>query len=621
MGPSAIRFESSNNTREDMSRVRRCRSRVLAAAALAYAAPWNLAFPSTTDRPVSDVDSMQLSTTQLQNFGEREFERALIRKGLIEGDFAAVTLALERLHAVTLFPEDVVRWAIALEAMGNYEQALTMGEKAIAQGVSSDYRAQCEALVSRSKAALSGRRKRPVFDPAAIAARSGPGPLASSSFMASATNETMSEPKSSLSAQQEPSIASLVEMARDLISDARYSQAYELLDKNENLGAGAEEFDYLLGTAAVEVGKSERATLALERVLALNPDHHGARLELGRAYWALGNLRQAKAELRVVLAANPPSEAKEVATRYLSKIENGNVGQQIKTEAYVEVSLGHDSNVNTSTSNHEIETPTLGAVTLADDSVEKGDSFGSVGVGGIVYAKASEMIRVFAGLDARGRQHFQESQFDLANVDYRAGFVRVGERQELRLTAFGGRTYLSGSRNRDNIGLGVDWQFALSESSRLLGLAQFTRVRHPEEALRFADTNQTIISAGWLERFPGNRQRSLFAAFTAGYEQEENDSPSGNGCFTGLRLAGQTGFWNGSLFGSFRTFFTNYDKEQLVFQTKRRDQRMDATIGMIFPLPDEWTVRPQLVVTHRDSNISIYEFDRLEGSVALRKDF
>jgi hypothetical protein len=39
-------------------------------------------------------------------------------------------------------------------------------------------------------------------------------------------------------------------------------------------------FDYLLGIAALDSGKPDRATIAFERVLAVNPNFAGARLDL-----------------------------------------------------------------------------------------------------------------------------------------------------------------------------------------------------------------------------------------------------------------------------------------------------------------------------------------------------
>ena len=94
---------------------------------------------------------------------------------------------------------------------------------------------------------------------------------------------------------------SMVIKAENLIRQGQFNAAYQLLEPFENARAGDIDFDYVLGIAAVESKHASRGAFALERVLALNPDHKDARAEMAKAHFMLGEKEAAKAEFNAVL--------------------------------------------------------------------------------------------------------------------------------------------------------------------------------------------------------------------------------------------------------------------------------------------------------------------------------
>ncbi len=84
--------------------------------------------------------------------------------------------------------------------------------------------------------------------------------------------------------------------ARALLDKGDAKSAFALLEPLEPQRAGDPEYDFLLGLAALEVGKNTNAVFALERVLAVDPNHVRARAEIARAYLALGETKTAKQE-------------------------------------------------------------------------------------------------------------------------------------------------------------------------------------------------------------------------------------------------------------------------------------------------------------------------------------
>ena len=75
----------------------------------------------------------------------------------------------------------------------------------------------------------------------------------------------------------------ITDRARLLLQQKNPQAAYRLLEPLESQRAGDPEYDYLLGIAALDSGERERAVFALERVLAVNPNHAQARAEIARA--------------------------------------------------------------------------------------------------------------------------------------------------------------------------------------------------------------------------------------------------------------------------------------------------------------------------------------------------
>ena len=107
-----------------------------------------------------------------------------------------------------------------------------------------------------------------------------------------------------------------------LLKAGKAKEGYTLLAPHEYEMAGNVDYDYLLGIAALDSGKPDKASLALERVLAVNPNYIGARLDLARAYFALADYERAKTEFEAVQAQNPPPAAKTVIEQYLAAIDN-----------------------------------------------------------------------------------------------------------------------------------------------------------------------------------------------------------------------------------------------------------------------------------------------------------
>ena len=114
---------------------------------------------------------------------------------------------------------------------------------------------------------------------------------------------------------------SMVIKAENLIRQGQFNAAYQLLEPFENARAGDIDFDYVFGIAAVESKHASRGAFALERVLALNPDHKDARAEMAKAHFMLGEKEAAKAEFNAVLQQGVDVKTKKSIERLLTAID------------------------------------------------------------------------------------------------------------------------------------------------------------------------------------------------------------------------------------------------------------------------------------------------------------
>lgn len=134
--------------------------------------------------------------------------------------------------------------------------------------------------------------------------------------------------------------------ADELIKKGRPADAYILLESLKPKRPGDVRFNYLLGIAAQDSGKPGKAVLAFERVLGVDKDYPGVRLNLARAYLKLENLPRAKAEFQTVLAQNPPEGVKVAIHGLLDAIKDLEGAKRTRVAGSVESALGSGSNVN-----------------------------------------------------------------------------------------------------------------------------------------------------------------------------------------------------------------------------------------------------------------------------------
>jgi len=411
--------------------------------------------------------------------------------------------------------------------------------------------------------------------------------------------------------------------AQKLVQQGRAADAYNLLAPHEDRLAGDVKFDYLLGIAALDSGKPDKATLAFERVLAVDPNFAGARLDMARAYYHLGDLTRARAEFDTVLAQNPPPAAQATIKRYLEAIEKQEQAKKTAKSAYVEISYGRDSNVNNSTGQGQISVPALGNLifTLDPTNVKRGDTYALLGAGADIAHEVGEGYAVFAGGDVRYRANESADRFNYTSALGRTGMAWSNESNVVRGTLSADRYYLDDTKNRSGTAVGLDWRHTIDPSNLFNLFSTYTRYRFATTTLAVNDFDQYLLGAGGLRLFDNGRS-ALNAMFFVGFEDDTNGRADGNKNIRGLRFGGQLHVHErADVFASVGAQRGTYDRENAAFQTTRADNQYDAVAGVIWRLDSAWSLRPQVLYIHNNSNIPIYAYKRSDISITLRRDF
>ncbi|HJV85601.1 MAG TPA: tetratricopeptide repeat protein [Noviherbaspirillum sp.] len=421
-----------------------------------------------------------------------------------------------------------------------------------------------------------------------------------------------------------------MEKARVMLRDGKPADAYTLLEKQEFERAGDVEFDTLIGVAALDAGKADNATLAFERVLAVDPNAAGVRLDMARAYFALGDYPRAKQELDLVAQFSPPPAARLMIEKYRRAIEKREQAKRTIVTGYVEGFGGYDTNITSVVgdfTNAVLSTYNLPGFLPTGNAVKRSSGILGAAGGVEVTHQATDTISLSAGADVRHREVLRAHNYASDQIDLRAGISYAQGanlyRGGLTLQEYQQRTDVP-SADRHSIGLNAEWRrtFSPSDQGSLFGLV--TQQRYPDIAVN--DVNTFAAGAAWLHQFNGARKPLLYASLLTGQDNAQNPLSNGSNYdkrFVNGRLYAQVSMSESAdLFASIGLLYRG-DRSPFARSTNVSyggDHTSDVTLGWNWRPAPNWTVRPQVTYTENRSNIALNEYRRTETLVTVRYD-
>ena len=419
--------------------------------------------------------------------------------------------------------------------------------------------------------------------------------------------------------------ADIVNQAEAMVQAGRYAEAFQLLEPLEDKLAGDLRYDYLLARSALETRNPSRASFIYERILAVEPNYAGVRLEMGRAYFMLGDYARAKLEFETLLSfPNLPPDLRQQATIYAKAVEDQLAGKRTVGFGYIEYGLGYDSNPSSATSVNPI-TWTIGGNVVSLDldatQLERSDHYQALSAGGELVHALSNRVSVYAGGDARFRGYKDIDTADYATLDGRLGLGFSEGPSNVRVGLTAGRYRLDHQNVRNNAGLTAEYRRLVNPRNQLTVASQLTAFRYIPEAFKINDYDLLQAMAGWVGVFNEGRG-ALGLTLLAGLEKATHRRPDGDKPFYGARLTVQHSL--GERFGAFFLAGAQrgkYKDLNPIFNEQRLDTLYDMVAGVTWTFAKGWSLRPQVLYIKNDSNLALFKYERTDASLNLRVDF
>ena len=392
-------------------------------------------------------------------------------------------------------------------------------------------------------------------------------------------------------------------------------EVYRFLEPLEGRYAGDVDYDYLLGTSAFDSGRFGQAIFVLQRAVATRPRFAGARMELARAYYALGDNESARREFAILEKDTPPPQARRAIAEYMAAIDRRAAAYQRQLTGYAELGSGYDSNANGSP-----DIQTFLDIPLDTRNQSTASGYYNLGLGGLAsypFAPAWRLV----GTGSAGYRSNPDATFVDSQVLRLAGGVEWRPGQfELSLQPNFAMALLDGEDNHRVVAVDAagTWHFDQAQTSLNVRSGQ-TRFADGLEELD-VDTLVYGIAAQYTTLSMPRVQ--LVSAVTFGSDDAVDPGSVFGRDLTGGRIGAVVDFGGGhAVLVSVAGVSSDYDG--LFFGARRDDEQLGTTLGYEWGglRALGWTLRAQLNYVDNRSSVALYDYDRLDAGVSLRKEF
>ena len=423
-----------------------------------------------------------------------------------------------------------------------------------------------------------------------------------------------------LSLQTGPAFAvdeSLLLAAQNMLANGQSVEALDLLEPHEEEYAGDKEYDYLYGLSLLDTGEPASAVFAFQRVLAIEPNFAGARLELGRSFFDMGQMSRAQREFVIVQSQSPPQGVIEVVDKYLAAIESRSLQNRKGWKGFLQLGIGDDSNVNSATSSQNF----LG-FDLTEDSRKTPSSVISM-LGGVSYdLPLSSNSKFFFKSSINHRANNEASFTSTINYDVLAGYNKsFGASSDLSVAMQFYTADVDGHFNNKGLALTGQFNYNFSPSNQL-GLFLRGGLVDYETDFDIKDIDQAVAGLSWAHVFGGQSRVSIVIATIAGQESPVDETSPYGRDYTGLRLsASYPATHRLNFFASVGATESEFDGTFFEIPEVRTDSFIDFSIGSSWRINKTWVLKGVIGQTENTSTIDIYDYDRNLIMLTARSEF
>ena len=412
------------------------------------------------------------------------------------------------------------------------------------------------------------------------------------------------------------------ESLKALVDSGRYQAAYELAMSQELEQAGEPQFDFLFGLSALEAGHPQLAVFALERVLVAVPQDHRARLELGRAYFVLGDYEKSRELFDKVLAAKPPQRVKDNVQLFMKELEQRSKLRDRQFSANAGLKFGHDSNINSATTLYSTTLPDSGlTLELPETSRELSDSFFEVDAAANYMQLLRKDMGYFLSASFNQHQNINHDGFDTSLLGLNGGYVYQAGGHSIRVPLQYQYLRVDSDFYRSSAGLGLEWGMSTQAGYQYMLFSQWAQQRHADaESLR--DVDLGLFGLGVSRGLPATNLVFSLSAYSAREKPKQAAGEHFGRGYSGLRLGlGWSPRPEHQLQLSMTQQQVEHDAIHPLFAVIRDDDYAQVSLDWQWRYKPQWRFSFGASYSQNDSNIDIYTYKRSMQYLGCAYDF
>jgi tetratricopeptide (TPR) repeat protein len=423
----------------------------------------------------------------------------------------------------------------------------------------------------------------------------------------------------------------VLSQAEALINQQQAAQAYELLLSLEAERSGDPKYDYLLGLAALEMGDPSNAIFAFERCLSAEPNNGPCRVQIARTHLAMGETPNARAELQTIKEYNPPPEVQALVSQYLGVISQVEKQQQRQVNAFAQLGVGYDSNINSAPTDANKTAAALpsifstkGSIPTANDS-----SYANIGAGASLAYKVSADVMTMADINVQARTFDADHNLDYQAIDSNLGGSFDVDKFQLVTKLQGQKMWLDGKSYRNLTGGLLQAQGAVGDGQMAL-FTQFSQMRYGTQSVRDANRQNTGIA--YSQAVDANFSPSFFVSIYGGSEAvTDKKFEQFSQTFKGLRFGGSLILNNVLSLNSQLSYEAREHNKASYYPSKpllgisfptvyREDKESNIGLSANWRINKQLSLQPSYTYSNNNSNIPFSDYKRHVVSVDLRFD-
>ncbi|HUV50552.1 MAG TPA: tetratricopeptide repeat protein [Anaerolineae bacterium] len=299
-----------------------------------------------------------------------------------------------------------------------------------------------------------------------------------------------------MSPQEVEDLDKKLAQALTLLYDREYARALpifrEISDQVETM-----DVMFWFASCAAKAGEKDLAITKFRDMLAIEPDLHRVRLELGTVYFEMGKYDEARKELNAVLEAKPLETVQSNIKRLLAAIDEKT--KRLFVNARISLGVQSDSNVSSGPDLEFIDVPEGGTIVLSNTQRSLRDWVGVISLAGnALYDAGEKRGWMWNTTGSFYQTHVdQYHNFDFTQLRLTTGPWLVSSKSVLKLPVGYAKNIYEHDHLYDTFDLSPSYEYFFTPGFSLRGMFSYLRDTYDPSSPPDDKSGQNNINRIW----------------------------------------------------------------------------------------------------------------------------